>query len=435
MGAMRSSSCRASSSKQGSSSSTCRCVSVLLLAAVFIGVILMGYCSEVVTTVAAPYLDELLPSRLQHPGRAYNGRTVTLIRTPSAPPALDWKSLEPFQAGCSTRSPEQAADLVCIMNSQNSFMVKHIAHAAHSLYPCWSLFRAHSSGASANAGRSRIILLRDGLAMDDKGWFGGLLTAMGAKIAYSEAELCGTGAALTAYIEEGHWLGNSTDGAALRDAVLSTAPQTRGLIHQVSLSGTTGTATNSSRPLKVLLLNRSIRDGRHLVQHAAIADAIRTFHTSSTVNPKTTETATSTAVQAQQQLSVVVAEETMDGKSLHEQAELISSYDIILSPHGNQLTNMVFGQRCAVLLEIFPPDYLKRMFQPLAADAGMLAFHMYAPLPGEEGRLWPDEPNEGRRIRKAQLYYTPQDIMAQWPALLNARRECIQARDDEQHSG
>jgi Glycosyltransferase 61 len=52
-----------------------------------------------------------------------------------------------------------------------------------------------------------------------------------------------------------------------------------------------------------------------------------------------------------------------------EQVEFFANTDIVLSPHGAQLTGLAFLPRCGHILEIFPPYYLYDNFFGSLADA------------------------------------------------------------------
>eukprot|EP00277_Geminigera_cryophila_P006631 CAMPEP_0179415628 /NCGR_PEP_ID=MMETSP0799-20121207/6336_1 /TAXON_ID=46947 /ORGANISM="Geminigera cryophila, Strain CCMP2564" /LENGTH=404 /DNA_ID=CAMNT_0021188385 /DNA_START=140 /DNA_END=1354 /DNA_ORIENTATION=+ len=67
--------------------------------------------------------------------------------------------------------------------------------------------------------------------------------------------------------------------------------------------------------------------------------------------------------------------------SLQNQAHIMHTSDIIISPHGAQLTNLAFIRPCTVVAEIFPRGYYMNFFQPYVLAAGGISFEAY-----EEGR-------------------------------------------------
>lgn len=62
----------------------------------------------------------------------------------------------------------------------------------------------------------------------------------------------------------------------------------------------------------------------------------------------------------------------------HQQIKWMSSVDILLSPHGAQLTSIPFMPNCGKVLEIFPDNYLDPiLFGSLANASGLEHFYMY----------------------------------------------------------
>ncbi|CAJ1952000.1 unnamed protein product [Cylindrotheca closterium] len=90
----------------------------------------------------------------------------------------------------------------------------------------------------------------------------------------------------------------------------------------------------------------------------------------------------------------------MEG-SLHHQALTMHSADIIIAPHGAQLTNLAFIKPCTVVAEIFPRGYYLQFFQSYVVAAGGIAFEGY-----EDGRspyfdLFGLESENDRRARRS----------------------------------
>ena len=67
--------------------------------------------------------------------------------------------------------------------------------------------------------------------------------------------------------------------------------------------------------------------------------------------------------------------------SLHHQALTMHSADIIISPHGAQLTNLALIRPYTVVIEISPRGYNLQFFQSYVVAAGGLSFEGY-----EDGR-------------------------------------------------
>merc|ERR1719233_1400294 len=64
--------------------------------------------------------------------------------------------------------------------------------------------------------------------------------------------------------------------------------------------------------------------------------------------------------------------------SSKDQWSFFSSYDVIVSMDGAQLTNLFFAKRCSIVIEIFYPGYFNfGYFSWLAMDAGLLYGFIY----------------------------------------------------------
>merc|ERR1711879_712710 len=75
--------------------------------------------------------------------------------------------------------------------------------------------------------------------------------------------------------------------------------------------------------------------------------------------------------------------------SFEEQVHLFYHTDILVSPHGGQLTNVVFMPSCGAVLELFVADYfIPGYFGTLAFDAGLDAtwLHVYGGVLNSSGR-------------------------------------------------
>jgi Glycosyltransferase 61 len=78
-------------------------------------------------------------------------------------------------------------------------------------------------------------------------------------------------------------------------------------------------------------------------------------------------------------MDVVVRVEYFEGRSFADQVSVMSNTDILISPHGAQLTGLVFlPSPCSAVLEIFPRGYwIPKFFGSLAATSGV---HQHACL-------------------------------------------------------
>jgi len=112
--------------------------------------------------------------------------------------------------------------------------------------------------------------------------------------------------------------------------------------------------------------------------------------------------------------------------SFLEQCQWVNQMDIIVAPHGAQLTNLVCAAPCTVLVEIYPPKYfIPGYFGPMANALGLETFVVY---PGKDGYAdtdpcCKDEQNCARKARVSKVE-VPHGFEKLPPLLLKARKQC-----------
>lgn len=114
------------------------------------------------------------------------------------------------------------------------------------------------------------------------------------------------------------------------------------------------------------------------------------------------ETAARTLLNAQQ-LQTFLAKMTdrpveivyFENKTFFEQVEFMMQTDILVSPHGAQLTSINFMSSCGGVFEVFPPGYwFPNFFGPLAATSGLSHGYVYT------GYDWVQEWQKKGRVNK-----------------------------------
>lgn len=135
---------------------------------------------------------------------------------------------------------------------------------------------------------------------------------------------------------------------------------------------------------RIAILNRDMTSGRHLLNAQAIAREIRANFPKHTVR-------------------IVYFE----NRTFADQVRFFAAEtDIVITPHGAQLTGMAFLPPCAAVLELFPPNYLvPDFFGSLAAAMNISHSFFYLGdnledhnviLPHEKYHYYiPDDPNKG----------------------------------------
>ncbi|KAH8052590.1 DUF563-containing protein [Aureococcus anophagefferens] len=112
------------------------------------------------------------------------------------------------------------------------------------------------------------------------------------------------------------------------------------------------------------------------------------------------------------------------------QAAWVHAADVVVSPHGAQLSNLVFARRCTAVLELFPRHfYMPGFYLALALQAGAVPFAGYATddpegdRPGnrnQKGRYW-----FNRKFKYRKTDANPAVVADALPALADARRACL----------
>ena len=75
---------------------------------------------------------------------------------------------------------------------------------------------------------------------------------------------------------------------------------------------------------------------------------------------------------------ITTDEEYFEAKSPAKQAAWVHAHDIIIGPHGAQMSNLIWARPCTAVLELYPHDYfLPGFYLTLALNAGALAFWGY----------------------------------------------------------
>lgn len=119
--------------------------------------------------------------------------------------------------------------------------------------------------------------------------------------------------------------------------------------------------------------------------------------------------------------------------ALNEQAMEIHNADIIISPHGAQLTNLAFIYPCTAVLELFPRGYYLGYFQPLVLSAGGIALDGYPwdrnPLEDTAAELIGDFKTR-KWLRKSHIHASPDSILRVLPSVISQIISCRRGGND-----
>jgi Glycosyltransferase 61 len=131
-----------------------------------------------------------------------------------------------------------------------------------------------------------------------------------------------------------------------------------GLSHVAKGGCPTGHISDKQFPI-IGFLNRHLDNGRHYVDYNAIEQALQ-------------------AAFGMPEFRLEYRD-SFDGLSFLEQVEYMANIDIVMGPHGAQLTNAAFLPQCGGLLEFFPQGYwAPHYFGTMARSTGHYHFGIYA---------------------------------------------------------
>jgi hypothetical protein len=154
----------------------------------------------------------------------------------------------------------------------------------------------------------------------------------------------------------GYAMQSPRDAIVLRDSILHhydlLSDRTGGCHRKPSVVG--ASVENLMREPSIGILNRSQRTGRRFLSDSLLRDAIR------------------------ERFGLTVHMMTFDDKNFLQQVQFMSETDILLSPHGAQLTSIPFLPPCARMMEFFPVGYLvPEFFGTLAAASDVSYAYLY----------------------------------------------------------
>lgn len=113
--------------------------------------------------------------------------------------------------------------------------------------------------------------------------------------------------------------------------------------------------------------------------------------------------------------------------SLQQQADEFHRANIIISPHGAQLTNLAFIRPCTIVLEFFPVQYYVAFFQPYVLSADAIHFDGYPfmrePLydSKETGHVGPYVRGQ---LRGKHILASPESVLRAFPRLVLNHLSC-----------
>jgi Glycosyltransferase 61 len=112
--------------------------------------------------------------------------------------------------------------------------------------------------------------------------------------------------------------------------------------------------------------------------------------------------------------------------TLYDQALFIHRADVIYSPHGAQLSNLIYIRPCTVVVEFLPRYYYLQFFQAIVANARGLAYEVYPTIPNGIDRVTETQENIGlhSQVRVANLNISSDFFLSTFPTLMQSTMQC-----------
>jgi Glycosyltransferase 61 len=208
------------------------------------------------------------------------------------------------------------------------------------LYRCWSWWLA-------NRDKRPVLLFPSHENVHKKKFISGFLTVLSNRKTIGLSVVAKHRGPVVRAKNTGKWL---KDIELTDFAMIDPTKQLRKLfISQIPKVNAPGCSSKTHLP-KIAILNRNLQSGRHLLNAQELALSIE---------------ATFPEIQP-----VLVA--TFENSDFIEQVKFFAEADIVISPHGAQLTGIAFMPECGSVLEFFPRHYLvPDYFGSLAKAAGL----------------------------------------------------------------
>ena len=192
----------------------------------------------------------------------------------------------------------------------------------------------------------------------------------------------------------------------------------------------TTTTTSEQRIVQILILDRksSSRDFAHANDVILALQNYLYNYSSSSSNNRNNWTATVASTTLFRMNVTYIP--SFNKYTLYEQAYLMHHTDIIYSPHGAQLSNLMYIRPCTVSVEFFPQAYYMQFFQSLAASAHGISFEGYPSATMNSTDKVTDSQVTARHkelreaARNSRINVGPDFFIQTLPQLMNATIQC-----------
>jgi hypothetical protein len=279
--------------------------------------------------------------------------SVTSTNESCAPSCINCSSLKFYQAPrkllkgmFEINRINETDKAICVWNGEE--INKHLPHWLEIVYRCWSWWMIHNDTHHA------VIEIP---AESEPFWKTALTSPLGGglwkemkralsiEIAVIPKNTNTTmqGLRATPILKRTPWFANAETAHALRAHVVTSAFPGRSL---------DGCSRNNANAVRIGILDRL--ETRHLLNHNDILTALQTLTTTRIIY------------------------KTFEGASYQDQIDFYSSVDILVTPHGAQLSAVPFMPSCGCVLELLPKHYhFEEFFGSLTSSANLTSSFLY----------------------------------------------------------
>ncbi|GFH59619.1 hypothetical protein CTEN210_16095 [Chaetoceros tenuissimus] len=307
---------------------------------------------------------------------------------------------------------ENIKSIVCELHPVHQLNMNHIPHFSQTAFPCWSILQSYP--------HVQKFMRFNGMVKNQltSEWIQDLLHVFESQ----NITLLNHGQDVPMALNESVWYAQLTNGpfGGFPRQVESTkwGPKFELENAQYFLQ------TEHVHSLQKAILKEKYQESMNKLSNEPIRIVLidRKNHTREWIHAQETKDAIEDMYDASE---VVVDIVSNPSGSLQTQANTMHTADIIISPHGAQLTNLAFIRPCTAVLELFPRGYYLGYFQPLVISSGALSYDGY---PRDRSHFVDsarvNNVKKREMIRKWEISTSPESIVRGLPEMISSLITC-----------